>query len=56
MMPMLSYYMSSSQRGGGDTALPIFDPTARRGGWSVPCPGCFTPQERDPVPIAYEAG
>jgi hypothetical protein len=55
MMPLLFHYMSRSQRGGGDTDLPILDPTARRGGWSVPRPGCFTPQERDPVPIVYEA-
>ena len=25
------------------------------GGWSTPCPGCFTPG-KDPVPIEYEAG
>ena len=25
------------------------------GGWSMPCPGCFTPR-KDPVPIVQEAG
>jgi hypothetical protein len=26
------------------------------GKWSMPCPCCFTPGERDPVPIQQEAG
>lgn len=25
------------------------------GGWSTPCPGCFTPR-KDPVPTVEEAG
>jgi hypothetical protein len=35
-------------------ALPFRDLGARRGGWSAPRPGRFTP-EKDPVPIAREA-
>jgi hypothetical protein len=36
-------------------ALLILDLGARRGGWSTPRPGRFTPR-KDPVPIIQEAG
>jgi hypothetical protein len=42
------------QRGRG-IALLILNLGARRGGWSAPRPGRFTP-EKDPVPIVQEAG
>jgi hypothetical protein len=35
--------------------LPFRDLGARRGGWSEPRPGRFTPG-KDPVPIVQEAG
>jgi hypothetical protein len=35
-------------------ALPFRDLGARRGGWSAPCPGRFTPG-KDPVPIVQES-
>jgi hypothetical protein len=42
------------ERGRG-IALLFLDLDARRGGWSAPCPGRFTPG-KDPVPIVQEAG
>jgi hypothetical protein len=36
-------------------ALSFLDLSARRGGWSAPRPGRFTPW-KDPVPIVQEAG
>jgi hypothetical protein len=43
-------------RGGGrGIVLLILDLDARRGGWSAPRPGRFTPG-KDPVPIVQEAG
>jgi hypothetical protein len=36
-------------------AISFLDPGARRGGWSAPRPGRFTPG-KDPVPIIQEAG
>jgi hypothetical protein len=36
-------------------ALPFLYLNARRGGWSAPRPGRFTPR-KDPVPIVQEAG
>jgi hypothetical protein len=36
-------------------ALPFLDLGTRRGGWSAPRPGRFTPG-KDPVPIVQEAG
>jgi hypothetical protein len=44
-----------AQRGGTAIALLFLDLGARRGGWSAPCPGRFTPG-KDPVPIVQEAG
>jgi hypothetical protein len=41
--------------GGSGIALLIRDLCARRGGWSAPRPGRFTPG-KDPVPIVQEAG
>lgn len=37
------------------TVVPLNSKQAQRGGWSVPCPNCFTPGKRDPVPIVQEA-
>ena len=34
----------------------FFNLGARWDGWSTPCPGRFTPREREPVPILYEDG
>jgi hypothetical protein len=42
-------------RGGINIALLFLDFGARRGGWSAPRPGRFTPG-KDPVPIVQEAG
>jgi hypothetical protein len=41
--------------GGRRFAVFFFDLGGRRGGWSAPCPGRFTPGN-DPVPIVQEAG
>jgi hypothetical protein len=38
-----------TQRGARGIALLFLDFGARRGGWSAPCPGRFTPG-KDPVP------
>ena len=38
-----------------DPKYSFFNYAARRGGWSTPRPGRFTPG-KDPVPIVYEAG
>jgi hypothetical protein len=43
------------QRGSRGIALLILNLGARRGGWSAPRPGRFTPG-KDPVPIVQEAG
>jgi hypothetical protein len=42
-----------SPEGGRGIALYHLDVGARRGGWSAPRPGRFTP-EKDPVPILQE--
>jgi hypothetical protein len=42
-------------KGGRGIALPILNLGTRRGGWSAPRPGRFTPG-KDPVPIVQEAG
>jgi hypothetical protein len=42
-------------KGGRDITLLFPDLGARRGGWSAPLPGRFTPG-KDPVPIVQEAG
>jgi hypothetical protein len=45
-----------AERGGGrGIALLFIDLGTRRGGWSAPRPGRFTPS-KDPVPIVQEAG
>jgi hypothetical protein len=44
-----------AQRGSRGIALLFLDLGARRGGWSAPRPGRFTPG-KDPVPIVQEAG
>jgi hypothetical protein len=41
--------------GGRGIALLFLDLGTRRGGWSAPRPGRFTPG-KDPVPIVQEAG
>jgi hypothetical protein len=45
----------TAQRGSRGIALLMLDLGARRGGWSAPRPGRFTPG-KDPVPIVQEAG
>jgi hypothetical protein len=44
-----------AQREGRGIAVLFLDLGTRRGGWSAPRPGCFTPR-KDPVPIVQEAG
>jgi hypothetical protein len=44
-----------AQRVDRGIALTFHDLGTRRGGWSAPRPGCFTPG-KDPIPIVQEAG
>jgi hypothetical protein len=46
---------SEGLEGGRGIAVPFLDLGTRRGGWSAPRPGRFTPR-KDPVPIVQEAG
>jgi hypothetical protein len=49
------YRPTRAYRGSRGIALSFLDLGARRGGWSAPRPGRFTP-EKYPVPIVQEAG
>jgi hypothetical protein len=62
LSPFLTHFVECAIRpdgpeggGGRVVALLFLDLGARRGGWSAPRPGRFTPG-KDPVPIVQEAG
>jgi hypothetical protein len=46
MVKYSRYRPEQAQRVDRGIALPFLDPGARRGGWSAPRPGRFTPRER----------